>query len=97
MTTTLGETDVDWLELIDFDTDIACEDVSGDCDLAVEWKVTSTCCGTSNLLCTLHKDTAVERVRVALNQVGGRLWCRNCKHNFATATRVEHIFNIIPM
>lgn len=51
MTAIIEDTDIDWMTILDFESDMACEG-KDECDKPVEWKMTNTCCNASFLICT---------------------------------------------
>lgn len=56
MTTTMGETDIDLTILMDFEVVPPCDynALGAECNLPVEWKAITPCCGQQWILCDPH-------------------------------------------
>ena len=72
MTITMGDTDTDTdiLSALDFEYAPPCEHLKNgesDCDNPAEWKAHFSCCGKMMLLCTKHKEDAIN----FLKAIGG--------------------------
>lgn len=54
-------TELDIIEELDFDIEIACEADEPECPRAAEWSIRRKCCGMILLFCTEHKDVLMKR------------------------------------
>lgn len=61
MTSTIENTDIDLTVLFDFDSEIACESITG-CDNEAKWKVVTNCCKVSCLLCDECKVKTIKEL-----------------------------------
>ena len=93
MTEVLGETDVDWLTLIDYELEKPCETKRG-CDKVAEWRFILKCCGGSIFFCTQHKEFEVQWV---IRHSGQVVNCLKCQHRFPLGVLITDIYNILPI
>lgn len=89
MTVVMGETDVDWFTLIDFEADVPCTIVKADCENIAEWKFVHSCCGVSILSCDFHKKYVEQWVETMPN-VG----CMNCNYKWLNP-KLSDVFSSI--
>lgn len=93
MTEVLGETDLDWLTLIDYELEKPCE-AKQVCDKTAEWKFVVKCCGFELFFCVFHKENEIAFVA---NNSKNRIWCKACGFNHGADNLVEDVYDIIPV
>lgn len=95
MQDTLTQSDTDWLTLIDFESETACEAGIGgtmeDCDNPAEWRITVSCCGKSLLVCDYHNQQNINWTEAA-DRLNATIECLFC---YTLMGAKEHILSRI--
>lgn len=73
-------TEIESVELEDFEFDVLCQPWRRECDRKAEWMLVKPCCGASFLYCAPHKEQAVKEVD-KLCQAKQNVFCFMCRYD----------------